>query len=295
MPGSIASRLSYLGKCLGSYLSPERFICVNCGSSDNTVVSRKYLITSLRRCGNCGLQFRAPTDDPVSNLDYYETKYSFGFTTDMPSDEELAKLIESDFAGEKNWSYYNGILKELGLQQGARLFDFGCSWGYGSYQMSQAGYAVTAFEIAPTRRSYAEQKLNVSVISNMEAAIQNPELAGAFDCFFSSHVIEHVPFPSRVFEYADALLKPDGIFVSFTPNGSEAAKLASPDWNRWWGEVHPNAIDDTFLDSAFRKVPRIVGSSPVGGAIKFPNEPIAYRHNDTTGSELFFAARNRAG
>jgi SAM-dependent methyltransferase len=286
------SRFSYLGRCLRAFLNPERFICVNCRSSKGTVVSRKFVITSLQRCENCGLQFRVPTDDPASNLDYYENKYSSGFTTGMPSNEGLAALIANDFEGEKNWSYYIGILKHLGLGKGTRIFDFGCSWGYGSYQMSKAGYSVIAFEIAPTRRKYAEEKLRISAIANMEEAIQDPKLVGTFDCFFCSHVLEHVPSPSRVFEYADALLKGGGIFVSFTPNGSEAAKIASPDWNKWWGEVHPNFIDDYFLDKAFNKVPRVIGSSPVG-AINFPNQPVANRLNDLTGPELFFAARTR--
>jgi hypothetical protein len=41
----------------------------------------------------------------------------------MPSEESLAGLIKSNFSGEKNWGYYNDVLRRLGLQPGARIFD----------------------------------------------------------------------------------------------------------------------------------------------------------------------------
>jgi cyclopropane fatty-acyl-phospholipid synthase-like methyltransferase len=210
----------------------------------------------------------------------------------MPSDAALATLLSNGFQGEKNWSYYNDVLQRLGLRSGARIFDFGCSWGYGSYQMIKAGYCVLAFEIAPTRRKYAEQKLGVPTVADMEHVVKDQELMGAFDCFFSSHVLEHVPCPSKVFRYADTLLRSGGLFVSFTPNGSDGAKSDFREWENWWGEVHPNFIDDRFLDRSFKCLPRIVGSSPVG-LIEFPSRAELRRLNRTGGSELFFAARKQ--
>jgi SAM-dependent methyltransferase len=283
-------KLAYLRRSIKAQVDPARFACPSCGSLENAVVSRKYLITQLRRCANCQLLFRTPTDDPARNVDYYENEYDQGFTTDMPSQEGLAALVANDFAGEKNYDYYIDVLKRLGLAPGARIFDFGCSWGYGSYQMSKAGFSVLAFEVAPTRRNYAEQKLSVAMVATMEEAIQNPDLAGSFDCFFSAHVLEHIPSPSEAFSFAAILLRSGGLFVSFTPNGSEAASHAVPHWNKLWGEVHPNFIDDRFLDRAFRQWPRVVGSSPVG-AIDFPARA-EMRHLDALERpELFFAAR----
>jgi cyclopropane fatty-acyl-phospholipid synthase-like methyltransferase len=92
----------------------------------------------------------------------------------MPSDDALANLLANNFDGEKSWAYYNDVLKHLGLRKGARIFDFGCSWGYGSYQMIKAGYYVLAFEIAPTRRKYAEKKLSVPTVADMEEAVRDP-------------------------------------------------------------------------------------------------------------------------
>jgi SAM-dependent methyltransferase len=281
-------KIEYLTKCIAAQFDPARFVCPNCGETQNSVVSRKFLITSLRRCAKCELQFRTPTDDPSRNLDFYEEEYSAGFTTDMPSDDNLANLIANGFDGEKNWAYYNDVLKRLGLASGARIFDFGCSWGYGSFQMRKAGYSVLAFEIAPTRRKYAEDKLFVSTVLDMDEAID--KLPGTFDCFFSSHVLEHMPSPSKAFRFADVLLRSGGFFVSFTPNGSEAGRRSHPDWEKWWGEVHPNFIDDRFLNRAFKDWPRVVASSSVS-RIEFPSRAVMHRLDSLSGAELFFAAR----
>jgi len=87
------------------------------------------------------------------------------------------------------------------------------------------------------------------------------------------------------------LLKPNGLFVSFTPNGSEVRAKANPrDWTRAWGEVHPTLIDDLFLDTSFRLSPRVVGSSPVDDA-SLPAGVELKRLDNVDREELFFAAR----
>lgn len=282
-------KASYLRRSLMAQFDAARFNCPNCGSADNDVVDRKYGVTQLRRCGACRLLFRTPTDDPADNMSFYENDYAQGFTTDLPEASALAAMMRDGFAGtEKDYSYYLGVLAELGVRPGSALFDFGCSWGYGSFQLSRAGYDVIAYEIAPRRRRYARDKLGLRVLDDMARGAA--ELAGTFDCFFSSHVIEHVPQPARAFQYAMRLLKPGGLFVSFTPNGSAPHRAVSPDWHRLWGEVHPNFIDIEFLDRGFGGSPRTAGSSPVADAA-LPELPILHPLNDLAGGELFFAAR----
>jgi 2-polyprenyl-3-methyl-5-hydroxy-6-metoxy-1,4-benzoquinol methylase len=247
------------------------------------------MITQLRRCSDCQLMFRTPNDDPALNSSFYESTYSQGFTTELPSDATLAHLKHTNFAGgEKDYSNYTSVLMQLGLQPGARIFDFGCSWGYGSYQFIKSGFQVTSFEVAPTRRRYAKEKLGVNVVDDMEGAASN--LEGQFDCFFSAHVLEHVPAPVQAFNQALRLVKENGLFVSFTPNGSVHCRSSSPDWNKWWGEVHPNFIDEIFLDRSFRRSPRSVGSSPVSNA-SIPNDVELKLLDNLMGGELFFAAR----
>jgi SAM-dependent methyltransferase len=286
------SRFSYFRRSLAARFVKSRLSCPNCGCSKAHRMDRKYLVTELRRCDNCSLMFRIPTDDPSANEAFYENEYEQGFTTDIPSEAELHELMRSGFSGtEKDYTYYINVLKEMGLSHGARVFDFGCSWGYGSFQFGRAGFDVTAFEVAPSRRRFANEKLSVNTIDDMEHAAR--EMAASFDCFFSAHVIEHVPSPAKAFDYALRLLKPNGIFVSFTPNGSKEHRIASPQWSKLWGQVHPNFIDDVFLDKSFNKSPRGMGSTPVS-AVSMPDNPVLNRLNDLQGGELLFIARKAA-
>jgi 2-polyprenyl-3-methyl-5-hydroxy-6-metoxy-1,4-benzoquinol methylase len=283
------SKVSYLLRCLAAQFTASRYRCPNCGGAADHIADRKFLITQLRRCGNCHLLFRTPTDRPDSNRTYYENEYVQGFATRLPSDAVLAEMIRSNFANtNKSCSYYIGVLSQLGLKPGSRLFDYGCSWGYSSYQFAQAGFEVTAFEVAPTRRRFACEKLGVRAFDDIERAAA--DLAGQVDCFFSAHVLEHVPAPSKSFSYAMRLLKPGGLFVSFTPNGSAAHRAASADWSRAWGEAHPQFIDDIFLDRSFGLSPRIVGSSPARD-FSLPAECGLKRADKLAGGELVFAAR----
>jgi 2-polyprenyl-3-methyl-5-hydroxy-6-metoxy-1,4-benzoquinol methylase len=258
----------------------------------SAVVGRKYLVTQLRRCSHCRLLFRTPTDDPAGNRRFYETEYQQGFTTKLPSDSELLSLQATNFAGgEKDYAYYIGLLKQLGLRSDARIFDFGCSWGYGSYQLLRAGYAVTSFEIDRTRARFAREKLGVKCLDDMEALATDPDHVGRYDCFFSAHVLDHVPCPATVFAYARKLVQTGGLFVSFTPNGSAAFRNKDAvAWNKLWGEVHPNFIDDEFLGWQFRDEPRVIGSSPVS-AVALSNDRRLYFLDALERSELMFVAR----
>jgi 2-polyprenyl-3-methyl-5-hydroxy-6-metoxy-1,4-benzoquinol methylase len=283
------AKIAYFWRSLSKQFTNERFRCPSCGCMKSDVVDRKFLVTQLRRCANCQLMYRTPTDDPATNASFYENEYTQGFTTDVPSDEALIDLRKQNFAGsEKDYSYYIGVLTQLGLRPGARIFDYGCSWGYGSYQLAQAGFEVVSFEVAPSRKRYAVERLGVRTVDDMEQVIS--ERADYFDCFFSAHVVEHVPSPAQAFDYAMRLSKRGGLFVSFTPNGSQAHRAVAPGWRALWGEVHPNFIDDVFLDSNFRRSPRAVGSSPVTNA-SLAEEPQLRRLNKLEGGELFFAAR----
>jgi 2-polyprenyl-3-methyl-5-hydroxy-6-metoxy-1,4-benzoquinol methylase len=284
---SLASKAAYLQSSALAQFNPQRFACPNCGDRSAVVVDRKYVITQLRRCASCRLLFRTPTDDPADNQVFYENAYSQGFTTDLPSDAELANLKHTNFSGERDYTYYIKVLRMLGLAH-CKLFDFGCSWGYGSHQLAQAGFNIMAFEIARNRAAYARDKLDVKIVASMDAAVtQNP---GQFDCFFSAHVLEHLPSPNEAFASAVRLLRPGGLFVSFTPNGSAEHRAASRDWHSLWGQVHPNFIDDDFLDHSFAHSPRCVGSSPIVSA-ELPAGAGLVRVNGLENGELFFVAR----
>jgi 2-polyprenyl-3-methyl-5-hydroxy-6-metoxy-1,4-benzoquinol methylase len=286
------ARLRYLVRCLAKQVDLTHFLCPNCGHTESGVVDRKYLVTQLRRCGRCSLLFRTPTDDPTTNQQFYEGEYAQGFTTELPSESALTSLIATNFAGtEKDYAYYIVVLRQLGLAKGARIFDFGCSWGYGSYQLMRAGYDVVSFEIDRVRGRFAQDKLEVRLVNDLNTLLSNASHVGQYDCFFAAHVLEHVPCPAAVFGYARKLLAPNGLFVSFTPNGSAAFRKKEPAaWSKLWGEVHPNFIDDVCLDVHFQDAPRAIGSSPVS-AVVLPTEARLCVLDSLDRSELMFVAR----
>jgi len=283
------SKITYLKRALVSLSDPDRMRCPNCGAEPGQIIDSKYFITKLRRCFNCQLQYRTPTDQPDLNSRYYDTEYAQGMTTNAPTEDKLRELKASGFKyTEKDFTYYIEVLLQLGLRPRDKLFDFGCSWGYGSYQFSVAGFDVQSFEIAENRRRYASEKLGVQVVADIDRYTEaQPQ---KYDCFFSSHVLEHVPSPARVFDIAHKLLRPGGLFVAFVPNGSQEHRNSSKTWSKLWGEVHPNFLDERFFDEKFSLAPRSIASSPVENAFLLDRVGL-HRLNDLRGSELFFVAR----
>lgn len=253
------SRLQYLARSAIRLADPAAFTCPNCGSKRSRSVARKYGIFSLRRCDQCQLQFRTPVDAPDHNEAFYQDDYAEGMTTEMPDDAELAKLRASRFAGsDRDYANRIAIVRALGLGAGDSIFDFGCSWGYGSWQFGEAGYQVESFELSRPRRTFAQTKLGVKAHDSFPPAVA----PASFDVFFSSHVLEHVPSPSAILEEAMAIVRPGGFIVTIVPNGSDAARKENPHaWMTTWGGVHPNLLDPVFLRHAYGDNPAVFFSS----------------------------------
>ncbi len=242
----MASRFGYLVWAFRKSLlgGADAIACPACGASDAILVRRKYGVTALRQCRNCNLRYRTPKDDPRSAESFYADEvYKQGFTTDLPSDAELQAMFANQFAGtEKNFSYRIDALLAAGLHPGARILDYGCSWGYGSWQMRQAGFEVFSYEIGQERARYAKEKLQCVMVSDLHT------LDGTMDCFFSSHVIEHLANPRSLFDEAERVLRPGGLFVCYAPNGAvEREKKDYGAYHQNWGMVHPLMLTPEFM------------------------------------------------
>lgn len=237
------SKICYLLTCAKHYGDKERQKCPSCGSSESESISSKYIVTRLRRCQRCDLQFRTPTTTSDENETFYQAAYKQGFTTDMPSLKSLRLMLGKKFKDtEQDYSRYIEVLSALGFGSGHKLLDFGCSWGYGSWQLDDVGFDVTAFEISKSRCGYAREHLGIRAHDEL-AKIESNQ----FDVFFSAHVLEHVPSVAEVFSYAFSKLRKNGLFIAFTPNGSNTYREENfESWNRFWGMVHPNFLDDRF-------------------------------------------------
>jgi len=250
--------VDYLLGSAAKRLRGEGGDCPSCGGQESDAVSGKFIVTQLRRCADCRLLFRSPTTSVAENAEFYQRRYEQGFTTELPPESELKSLVANRFRNtEKDYGRFVEILLALGVRKGARLLDFGCSWGYGSWQLAQAGYHVESFEVSIPRGDYARERLGCTVHSDLAT------VDGAFDVFFSSHVIEHVPSVKAALEFADAHLHEGGTFLAFTPNGASAHRDRDPKgWQQSWGNVHPNLLDDQFYAHHFAGRRLLLGSDP---------------------------------
>ncbi len=251
-------KFDYLITCTKKQFKSEGFSCPSCGYSDSTVIDRKYMVTSLRRCKRCQLLFRAPTTTSKENASFYQKAYTQGFTTDLPSDDQLKTYLSKAFLGtERDYSTYIDIVRKANGKNGNKVFDFGCSWGYGSWQFRQNGFEVESFEISVPRAEFAKNRLGVKVHTSLT------EVPGLFDVVFSSHVLEHVPSVQESIAFGLSILKPGGLFVAVTPNGSADFRKKLPDaWHKLWGLVHPNFLDGDFYQSFFADPPCFLASNP---------------------------------
>lgn len=257
------SKFSYFLNSAAKWLSGRGVECPSCRDRRSTVISRKFLVTSLRRCSGCRLLYRTPTTTAESSVLSYQTQYTQGFTTECPTETVLAEMKATLFRNtEKDYSKYIHILQRVGVSLGARVYDFGCSWGYGSFQLSAAGYRVDSFDISAPRFNYAQKHLGVNPVLPMSA-----ESCG-YDVFFSSHVIEHVPSVNEMIELAMRVLKPGGIMVTLTPNGGDLFRKSHPKkWRSLWGEVHPQLLDVEYIKSRFPTETLLIADSSVSELI----------------------------
>ena len=284
------NKLNYLKTTLLKCLVGKGFNCPNCNHSENSIISKKYLFTSLRRCKNCLLLYRAPTTTEEENNKFYQETYNQGFTTDCPDEEKLKQLIKTNFDGtEKSYKDYLNVLINLDDRKNLELLDFGCSWGYGSFQLKKQGYKVYSYEISKPRSNYAKTKLNIKIIDNLNSLENNQ-----FDIFFCSHVLEHLPDLNSTINFALKVLKKDGFFVAFTPNGSKYCREKYKDWNKWWGMVHPNFLDENFYKNRFKNYKYYITSSPYDGNSikKFMNGDNIYC-DELSGGELLIIVKNK--
>lgn len=285
MPLSTPERVCYLMQSAAAWAGKVDRTCPSCQSPRVTLVRRKFVVTSLWSCDICGLRFRLPRDNDDEAEDFYQDKYSEGFTTSCPSDGDLAHLMATGFRGSnKDFRSYIEVLRAIGLA-GASVLDFGSSWGYGSWQMSRAGFKVYSYEISRPRAAYAREKLQCNVTGDVDA------LPERVQCMFSAHVIEHLPNPNLIWEVAQRVLTPDGTIVCFCPNGDPGmeAVLSQAGYDLWWGKVHPLMITPKFLQHESRQhgFQPVVYSSPY-----LPQEVSAGRLPEAfTGHEICLIAR----
>jgi 2-polyprenyl-3-methyl-5-hydroxy-6-metoxy-1,4-benzoquinol methylase len=191
-----------------------------------------------------------PKDEPLRSAEFYQEQYTQGFTTDCPSDEVLASLTTTKFAdAETDFKSYVEVMRAVGLRPGDAILDFGCSWGYGSWQLREAGFNVYSYEISKPRALYAKDKLSCNVVESVEC------LRRRLKCVFSAHVIEHLADPNLIWNVGTTTLEDGGLIVCFCPNGDPLLEgIYGPlRYHQLWGKVHPLLVTSNFLRETSKK------------------------------------------
>lgn len=263
--------------------------CPACGQ-DATFLRRKLFVVSLLECRSCGLRFRVPKDDDTL-ADYYETSYVEDFAGQRPpTPAELQEMLRTHFASDpdKNFAEYIEVLRAAGLRPGQAMLDFGCSWGFGSWQFRQAGFKVYSYELSKARATYAREVLGCTVVDDIS------EVPERLSCLFSSHVIEHLADPSLIWQVAGKVLRDDGFIAVFCPNGepSREALIGRKQYGYLWPQVHPMVITPRFAQTTSARLgfSGLCFSSPydLEAAARGPES------GDLSGDELCIIARRVA-
>jgi len=266
--------------------------CPHCGSTAARALERKYLVTRLFCCPDCFLQFRHPKEAALASHHFYQNAYAQadGITTDLP-DEARFRYLESTGFGEKNIDHYATLFESMfpgRSRKDIRILDYGCSWGYQSYQFRQLGFHVSGFEISELRAAYGRERLGLDIATRID------ELASDVDIFFSNHVMEHVPDPGDMITQGMLCLRRGGFFVSECPNGSAERRCQAPRLtSKAWGRVHPNLISAEFLSRAFQDAPFLLASSPFNDiSARFMDwDSISQQEGDLSGANLLIIAK----
>ena len=204
------------------------------------------------KCEGCGLIYRRPQDPEGFAEHFYQDEYQSALTTALPEPAFLATMLASAFTGtEKNLADKIEALRTLGLRAGARVLDYGSSWGYGVWQLNVAGYLAEGFEVSRPRASYGRRSLGVTIHTDTTQLASHP-----YDAVFTNHVLEHVPDPNRALTQIALALRPGGWLVAFFPNGSDECRRANPErFHCNWGRLHPVYLNDDYCLGRLRGKP----------------------------------------
>ena len=236
--------LSYLISVVRHYATDRN--CPHCFSRNTKIVGRKYIFLQLRKCADCGLMFRFPKDSAAQNKRFYTGLYQeAGLTTNLPSHESLEIMMKTQFKGtNKDFAPRIALLKKY--KESGALLDFGASWGYGSWQIQEHGFEVTAFEVDVNRAAYGEKHLELRYFTEWQKLLDS---GLTFDVIFTSHVLEHLPEIHSIFRQFYSLLNPNGILQIYVPNCTNMVDQSVFHRKKSFafGQKHAIAFDDSFF------------------------------------------------
>jgi SAM-dependent methyltransferase len=289
----ITSKFRFAKRMIRHRLEGQSRSCPYCGpSSPVRLMRRKKFIMDILVCERCRLVFRWPMDTPQEHDVHYHDEFAIDAPQiALPGPEELRTLMQSNFVGSA--LDLNAKIRVLKALRGSgRVLDFGCSWGYGTFQLRQHGYDAVGFEISKPRANYARKELASVVIDSLDELNSLP--ADSFDIIFSNHVLEHILPIGDALASLTRLLTNDGIAFHVLPNFTGRNARAGM-WLNWIGEDHPIAPTIEFFEGAFPRAglqPPQFGSSPFNENTTASLAGTSENAIPVDGDELLVVARN---
>jgi 2-polyprenyl-3-methyl-5-hydroxy-6-metoxy-1,4-benzoquinol methylase len=218
---------------------PKGDRCALCNSRSHSILfSNLYGMGrsfEIVKCNKCGLVFRLPklSEEEMNELytrGYYQRKSIF------PLVKGFFPRLRSLVCDLRFQKIYNILEKK------ARILDVGCGTGELLTVFERKGYECYGLDTSEDAFELAKANLGRKACTH----IFNRELRechfpnSSFDLILLSHVIEHLPNPSKELKEIHRILADDGILFISTPNSeSFEFKIAKQEWYGLDFLVHP--------------------------------------------------------
>lgn len=102
-----------------------------------------------------------------------------------------------------------------------KIGDFGAAQGNMSLLLAEAGYKVCAFDINPSFIAYSKKKYEKGDIEWLDGNIETLDFPlDSLDVAIAGEIIEHCAYPEDILAKILTFVKPEGILIITTPNGS---------------------------------------------------------------------------
>ncbi len=209
------ARLRFAFRMLRLHFDAQRSKCPYCSSFLYYLMQRKKILIQVRKCKDCGLIYRWPVDRLEDACSFYDSKAYHGQqATDIPRLDILPQLVQQKFRGSE-WDKTHRldfVRRLIGCR--GRLLDFGCSWGYGTYQYAELGFDVIGLDISHTRVEFGRLNLKLDLHFDWSEFDKNIY----FDVIIADHSLEHLYNIRETIEKFRMHSKPGSKLIIFTPN-----------------------------------------------------------------------------
>ena len=143
--------------------------------------------------------------------------------------KEQSAVRPMEFTGERMvpeaadgtifWEHVHRYRFAVKYVPGKRVLDIACGEGYGTHALSLAGAeSVVGVDVSADACEHARRKYGVDARVGDAQAIPLPD--ASVDVVVSFETIEHVPNPSAFLDECRRVLRPGGLIIISTPNGS---------------------------------------------------------------------------